>query len=76
MALYRDVLPLAMDRVHEDRDVLLAMAEQSLVDAGAVNKGDLIVLTVGEPVGQPGGTNTMKIVRVTAVAGEGFASGA
>ena len=25
---------------------------------------DLIVLTVGEPMGQPGGTNTLKIVRV------------
>jgi pyruvate kinase len=50
------------------------MAEQSLVDAGAVSKGDLIVLTVGEPVGQPGGTNTMKIVRVTAVPNPGFAS--
>jgi len=74
MALYRDVVPLSMDRVHSDRDILLAMAEQSLVDAGAVSKGDLIVLTVGEPVGQPGGTNTMKIVRVTAVPNPGFAS--
>ena len=76
MALYRDVTPISMDRVHEDRDLLLSMAEQSLVDAGAVSKGDLIVLTIGEPVGQPGGTNTMKIVRVTAVAGSGFASNA
>lgn len=67
MALYRDVTPLAMDRVHEDRDVLLSMAEQSLVEAGAVSQGDLIVLTAGEPVGQPGGTNTMKIIRVNAL---------
>jgi pyruvate kinase len=29
-----------------------------------VRDGDLILLTIGEPIGQPGGTNTMKIVRV------------
>jgi pyruvate kinase len=29
-----------------------------------VEKGDLIVLTVGEPIGCTGGTNTLKIVRV------------
>jgi pyruvate kinase len=32
---------------------------------GAVREGDLILLTVGEPIGQSGGTNTMKIVRVS-----------
>ena len=26
--------------------------------------GDLLVLTFGEPMGAPGGTNTLKIVRV------------
>jgi len=29
-----------------------------------VQRGDFIVLTVGEPMGQAGGTNTLKIVRV------------
>ena len=29
-----------------------------------VQRGDLIVLTIGEPMGKSGGTNTMKIVRV------------
>jgi len=29
-----------------------------------VKHGDLIVFTLGEPIGQPGGTNIMKIVRV------------
>jgi pyruvate kinase len=40
------------------------MAEEKLLEHGVVQAGDLIVLTVGEPIGQPGGTNTMKIVRV------------
>jgi pyruvate kinase len=35
-----------------------------LVDSGVVKDGDLIVLTIGEPIGKAGGTNTMKIVRV------------
>jgi pyruvate kinase len=29
-----------------------------------VRDGDLIVLTIGEPIGEAGGTNTMKIVTV------------
>ena len=32
--------------------------------AGAVQNGDYIVLTIGEPFGKAGGTNTMKIVKV------------
>jgi pyruvate kinase len=31
---------------------------------GVVQKGDVIVITIGEPIGKAGGTNTMKIVRV------------
>ena len=31
---------------------------------GEVQHGDLIVLTIGEPMGKSGGTNTMKIVKV------------
>ncbi|MGZ9060244.1 MAG: pyruvate kinase alpha/beta domain-containing protein, partial [Burkholderiaceae bacterium] len=39
-------------------------AERLLLDKELVKRGDLIVLTVGEPMGQPGGTNALKIVRV------------
>ena len=34
------------------------------VDLQHDDESDLIVLTVGEPMGQAGGTNTLKIVRV------------
>ncbi|MFO1345437.1 MAG: pyruvate kinase [Rhodocyclaceae bacterium] len=64
MCLYREVYPLLMKQTHTDREELLADAEQLLIDAGVVDKGDLIVLTIGEPIGTPGGTNTLKIVRV------------
>ena len=64
MTLYREVYPLLMSQVHADRDVLLWEAEQVLLEQGVVDYGDLIVLTIGEPIGASGGTNTMKIVRV------------
>ncbi len=64
MALYREVYPLQMTQQHTDRDRLLAEAETLLIEKGVVARGDLIVLTIGEPIGTAGGTNTLKIVRV------------
>lgn len=64
MALYREVRPLLMRQQHTDRDQLLAEAESLLIERGVVQLGDLIVLTIGEPIGFVGGTNTLKIVRV------------
>jgi pyruvate kinase len=72
MALYRDVEPLMFEFEGTDRETLLAQAEQRLVDAGVVQAGDRIILTMGEPIGQSGGTNTMKIVQVTAQPSERF----
>ena len=63
-ALLRDVYPLMMKYVGTDREELLREAETVLVKSGVVKDGDLIVLTIGEPIGKAGGTNTMKIVRV------------
>ena len=53
-----------MSQTHQDRDVLLWEAEQVLLEQGVVDYGDLIVLTIGEPIGASGGTNTLKNVRV------------
>ena len=36
--------------------------------SGRSQRGDLIVLTIGEPMGKSGGTNTMKIVRSASTA--------
>jgi pyruvate kinase len=63
-SLLRDVYPLMVKYVGHDREELLAEAEKVLVDNSVVNNGDIIVLTIGEPIGKSGGTNTMKIVRV------------
>jgi pyruvate kinase len=63
MALYRNVHPLFLEQ-STDRDEVLRAAEDLLLTRGQVQRGDLIVLTIGEPMGKSGGTNTMKIVRV------------
>ncbi|MCL2830220.1 MAG: pyruvate kinase [Betaproteobacteria bacterium] len=64
MSLYREVRPLLMPQEGRDRDQLLQDAETLLIQKGIVEPGDLIVFTIGEPIGFSGGTNTMKIVRV------------
>jgi pyruvate kinase len=63
MALYRNVTPLHLDPC-SDRDEALHQALEVVVSKGYAARGDMVVLTVGEPMGQAGGTNAMKIVRV------------
>jgi pyruvate kinase len=63
-ALFRDTYPLMMQYIGHDREELLEEAESVLVSNGAVQQGDLILVTFGEPIGKAGGTNTMKIIRV------------
>jgi pyruvate kinase len=63
MALYRNVHPLYLEQ-GADREQVLHAAEDLLLEKGQVQRGDLIVLTIGEPMGKSGGTNAMKIVRV------------
>ncbi|ASL44716.1 Pyruvate kinase II [Burkholderia sp. AD24] len=63
MALYRNVTSLHLD-TNTDRDTALQQALETVVSKGYASHGDMVVLTVGEPMGQAGGTNTLKIVRV------------
>jgi pyruvate kinase len=63
MALYRNVRPLFLEQT-DDREGVLRAAEDLLLAKGEVQHGDLIVLTIGEPMGKSGGTNALKIVRV------------
>ena len=64
VTLFRGVYPINFKASSKDREELLMEAEDELRRRGAVRDGDLILLTIGEPIGQSGGTNTMKIVRV------------
>ncbi|NUZ06441.1 pyruvate kinase [Piscinibacter koreensis] len=63
MAMYRNVMPLLMPNF-EDRDTALRHAERLLVELGALKPGDTYAITCGEPMGYPGGTNMLKVVRV------------
>lgn len=63
-ALMRDVQPFTLAYEGHDREKLLREAEAALINNGVAVPGDLVVLTMGEPIGQSGGTNTMKIVRI------------
>ncbi len=65
VTLFRGVYPINF-KVSKDtnREELLQAAEDELRRRGAVREGDLILLTIGEPIGKSGGTNTLKIVKV------------
>jgi pyruvate kinase len=47
-----------------ERDAALAHAEAMLVERGVLKPGDTYAITCGEPMGYPGGTNMLKVVRV------------
>ena len=63
VTLFRDVYPVKFKGARNPERAL-HMAEDELLKRGAVNLGDYIILTIGEPFGKAGGTNTMKIVKV------------
>ena len=62
-SLYRNVMPLELAQAN-DTDTVLQAAQNLLLNKGLVAKGDMIVVTWGEPMGQAGGTNALKIVKV------------
>jgi pyruvate kinase len=64
VTLFSGVHPIAFKSDSKDHSVTLRQAEDELVRLGLVNDDDLIVMTVGEAIGETGHTNTLKIVRV------------
>ncbi len=63
VTLFRGVYPVKFKGTRNPERAL-TMAEDELLKRGAVKLGDYIILTIGEPYGIAGGTNTMKIVKV------------
>ncbi len=64
MTLYREVFPLLLKEEHLDREGMRYDAEQRLLEAGVVKKGDMIAISYGDKRGVSGCTNTLTIVRV------------
>ncbi|RXZ36582.1 pyruvate kinase [Oxalobacteraceae bacterium CAVE-383] len=62
-ALYRNVRTFELAQ-SKDLEQVLKSVQELLLAQGVVQKGDLIVVTWGEPIGQVGGTNAMKIMKI------------
>ena len=63
VTLYRGVYPVGFSLTSTDPERIMTEAIDELRRRGAVRDGDLVILSIGEPLAKPGGTNTMKIVR-------------
>ncbi|TXI20395.1 MAG: pyruvate kinase [Nitrosomonas sp.] len=64
VTLFRGVYPVEFGEGLSDPEIILNLAEEELLNRGVVRNGDIMVMTIGEPVGKSGGTNTMKIIKV------------
>ncbi|MDH5648498.1 MAG: pyruvate kinase [Gammaproteobacteria bacterium] len=64
VTLFRGVYPVSFMLTSNDPAAVMQEAVDELRRRGAVRNGDIVVLTIGEPLAKPGGTNTMKIVQV------------
>jgi pyruvate kinase len=64
LTLNRGVYPFPIDQADKDRDMILREMETTLLRHGVIQSGDLVLLTFGEPIGEAGDTNTMRIIRV------------
>jgi len=63
LSLYSNVRTLALTDSH-DRETSLKAVEELLLENDIVQKGDTIVITWGEPMGQVGGTNSLCIRKI------------
>ncbi len=64
VTLYRGVYPVSFEPVGKDHAQVNREAVDELLRRGTVRDGDLVILTKGDMMGELGGTNAMKIVRV------------
>jgi pyruvate kinase len=63
LALVWGVVPVLVEEV-ADIDALVARGVRAAVDLGVARPGDQVVVTAGVPIGRPGSTNFLKVVRV------------
>ena len=67
LTLHRGVYPYPISQDNKNKDEVLQEMEQVLLQQEVVSPNDLVLLTFGEPIGTPGGTNTLKIVKIGAI---------
>jgi pyruvate kinase len=64
LKLYRGVYPCPLDIDSKLSEEILNYAEDEVVRQGGAMLGDMVLITIGEPIGKAGSTNSMKIVKV------------
>ena len=64
MALYRDVYPVSHVQQWDDLEQEITHAIQTLLADGHLKTGDRIILTSGDALGNEGGTNTLRLIKV------------
>ncbi len=63
MALYRGVRSIRVD-IEGDTESQIRSVEKAVLDFGELDRGDVVVITMGSPVSDPGTTNLMKVHRL------------
>ena len=64
MALFRNVNPAHHQPKGNNVEEVVEEAMQVLWRLGAVTAGDRVILTMGDRMGDQGGTNTLRLIRV------------
>ena len=66
VTLFRNVVPKPFDEVYGETDAPQATRDclSMMLYDNLVTDDDLVVISLGTPMGKAGGTNAMKIVRV------------
>jgi pyruvate kinase len=60
MALYAGVRSIRVD-IEGDTEAQIRSVDAAVLEAGVLNKGDIVVITMGSPLSDPGTTNLLKI---------------
>lgn len=63
MALHRGVRSIRVD-IEGDTEAQIRSVEKAVLDSGELERGDVVVITMGSPVSDPGTTNMMKVHRL------------
>jgi len=63
MALYRGVRSIRVD-IEGDTEAQIRSVEKAVLTVGELERGDVVVITMGSPVSDPGTTNLMKVHRL------------
>jgi len=63
MALYAGVRTMRVD-IEGDTETQIRSVEAAVLNSGLLKKGDVVVITMGSPVSDPGTTNLLKIHRL------------